>query len=332
MSWSISFLVGLLALGGCATALNEGGPGSDGGGGHDSATPSDSASSDASDATASDAKDSALIFETEGDAAPIDSSVSDTTSTDVGDVGDVGTDAAKDSGVDTAPLDTGFDAGFDSGPTCVTSAPKVLFYTLGNKEQPYLPAGATVTMATDASWRAMTTADFAKYQLVVIGEGAGLAGPASIWQTAFDTKAIWTPAITGRVTITTLDPATHAGYGVAAASVFLKAALQWTASGPGTGLYVGPDLGWRKLDFLSGFGAFTAVGQISPDSVSGDDVTVVLGSSPLMAGSTSASLSSWSVSYHGAVTGFPAPFKMIASVTSVPSRGVVVARDVPCPP
>jgi hypothetical protein len=307
-------------LGGCATALNEAATTGDGAVGHDTST-----GDTGTDGTTPDAHDTTPIFETEGDVsddARIDSSVADGG-------GDVATDVKSDS----STVDAKSDVGVDSGPTaCVTSAPNVLFYTIGTKEQPYLPSGSVVTIATDASWRAMTTADFAKYQLIVIGDGGTTTGGASPWQTAFDTKGTWTPAVTGRVVVTTLDVATHAGYGTAGAKTLLTVALKWAASGPGTGLYIGPDLGWRKLDYLSGFGTFTALGMLSPDNVSGDDVHVTSGTHPVMAGSTDGSLSSWSISYHGAITGFPSAFTMLAAVTSSPTRGLVVARDMPCPP
>ena len=313
---------------GCATALREDGVAGDAAALHDATSSADGADASGGDGARIDAKDTDPIFETEGD-APGDTRVDSSPVDGSAEGGDGGIDAKVDAG-----SDSGLDSGIDSGPTaCGTAAPKVLFYTIGNKEQPYLPTGAVTTLATDASWRAMTTADFQKFQLIVIGEGGTLSGGASPWQTAFDTKATWTPAVTGRIVITTLDPVAHVGIsGVAGASTFIRTALQWAASGPGPGLYIGPDFGWRKLDYLSGFGTFSAAGMIAPDSVSGDDVHVVVPTSALMSGSTDASLSSWSISYHGAVTGFPASFTAVAASRSTPSRSVVVARDVACPP
>jgi hypothetical protein len=227
-----------------------------------------------------------------------------------------------------------------SGESCVAGvckfvAPKcnpgtttnVLFYgPVGSAETSFLPAGSVTTIATDASWKAMTAADFAKYQIVVIGEGS--YGSATPWDTANLTKSVWTPAITGRVVVHTLDPSAH---GVAGATTWAKAAFSWLSKGPGTALYVGPDYGSRKLDFLSGFGAWTALGQIT-DGVAGDDVHILVSTHGTMVGSTDSSLSSWGYSYHGAITGFPSPFVAITNTTSVSTRYVQVSKDVTCIP
>jgi len=213
-------------------------------------------------------------------------------------------------------------------PKCNTgTTTNVLFYgPVGSLEKTYLPTGAITTVATDASWKAMTTADFAKYQLIVIGEGA--YGSAPPWDTANGTKTTWTPAVTGRVVVHTLDPMAH---GVAGATTWIKATLDWLSKGPGTALYVGPDYGSRKLDFMSGFGAWTALGQIT-DGVAGDDVHILLSTHGTMTGSTDSSLSSWGYSYHGAITGFPSPFVGVSNVTSSAGRYIEVAKDVYCIP
>jgi hypothetical protein len=311
-------LLAMTSLGACATALNDGstGPGdgavkSDSTGGGDTAV---------LDGTGSDARDSSLIFETEGDAPRPDTS-GDTAKADVL--------ADSSPAPDTAVVDVGTDA----VTRCGTSTPKILIYgPVGTHEQPYVPAGAVVTVAADATWRAMSATEFGSYNLIIIGEqGAGPGLGGTVWQAAFDTRATWNAAVTGRVVVTTLDPVAHTP-GTAGGPIFLRAALSWAASGPGTGLYVGPDYGNRKLDFMSGFGTWAALGQASPDNVFGDDMHIVAPSHGTMVGSTDSSLSAWSYSYHGSITTFPASFVSVATSKSISSRHVVVARDVPCPP
>jgi len=212
-------------------------------------------------------------------------------------------------------------------PKCNSGTLKVLIYgPVGSLETPYLPAGSISTVATETMWKAMTTADFKSYQLIVIGEGS--YGSAPPWDAANFNKSTWTPAVTGRIVVSTLDPAAH---GTSGATTFARAALDWASKGPGTGLYVGPDYGSRKLDFMSGFGTWTALGQIG-DGVTGDDVSIIVPAHGTMAGSTSASLSTWGSSYHGAITGFPTAFTVIARSTLTPSRAAVVANDPKCVP
>jgi hypothetical protein len=200
-----------------------------------------------------------------------------------------------------------------------------------------VPTGSTVTVATSASWKAMTTADFAKYQLIIIGEGGGLITTTPTpWDDANTTKTTWFAAITGRVVVSTLDPVAHSG--TVGAPVYLKASLAWTAGGPGTGLYVGPDYGSVKYNFLSVFGTWTELGQTAPDNYAGDTAHIVLTSHPTMTGSTDASLTGWSYTFHGGLTSIPSSFVTVAQGTATPTGGtsktttIVAAKDAACAP
>ncbi len=212
---------------------------------------------------------------------------------------------------------------------CNGAAPKVLVYSpLGTGTTTYLPAGATTTTVDATGWSALTTADFKSYQLIVFGD-QGYSPGATAWDAIYATRAKWFPAITGRVLVHTFDPVAHTG--TVGATTFTTATLKWAAGGPGTGLWVGPDYGDRKLDVLSDFGTWGVLGQ-KTDGLSGDDVTVDLPSHGSMVGSSSSSLSSWSYSYHAAVTAWPTAFVKVASITSSSSRALVVAKDVTCAP
>ena len=215
-----------------------------------------------------------------------------------------------------------------TAPPCKATGPyQVLFYGPTKtgfttaSEQTFLPAGSVVTTADATMWSAMAASDFAKYDLIVVGEG-GVCPGATAYDTLFATRAVWTTAILGRIVVTEQDPVFHAGAGKTGADTFLRAALQWAAGGPGTGLYVGSECGARKLDFLSPFGG------IASTSGSGDSVHIVVPSSGTMIGSTDASLSTWGSSYHGQISSWPADW------TSVATGGgtITVTRDKVCAP
>lgn len=212
---------------------------------------------------------------------------------------------------------------------CNGASPKVLIYSpLGTGTKAYLPSGAVTTTVDATGWSALTTTDFKSYQLIVFGD-EGYSPGSTAWDAIYSTRAKWFPAITGRVLVHTFDPVAHTG--TPGATTFTTATLKWAAGGPGTGLWVGPDFGDRKLDVLADFGSWTVLGQ-KTDSVAGDDVTVDLTSHGSMVGSSSSSMSSWGYSYHGAITAWPSTFVKVASISSSSGRALVVAKDVTCAP
>ena len=137
----------------------------------------------------------------------------------------------------------------------------------------------------ESTWRAMTTSDFAQYDLIIIGDPASSYGPTTTnLLAAHDTRNTWAAAVTGRIVVSGMDPAYQASIGYAGARTYLTATLDWLTKGPDgkTALYVSSDFGRRNLDFLSPFGAFAA----SP--IQADTVTVTSPNHPIMIGSTSA--------------------------------------------
>ena len=177
----------------------------------------------------------------------------------------------------------------------------------------------------------MTTAEFAKYDIIIIGEPSGGAGPtATELLAAYETRATWGAAVTGRIMVTGQDPAYHVPLSTGAGT-FMKATFSWlaTSAPKTTSLYVAPDWATRKLDFMSPFGAFSSGGSTFMNTITITDST-----HPTMTGSTSASLSTWNSSAHNTIS-FPATFTSIAngadsfgSETSVPGP-VTVVRDGP---
>ncbi|MBI5516132.1 MAG: hypothetical protein HY909_20275, partial [Deltaproteobacteria bacterium] len=209
-------------------------------------------------------------------------------------------------------------------PVCNTGAPRVLFYgPTGTLEQPYLPAGSVVTNASDAMWRSMTTAQFAAFNLIITGDN-NCSGPTSAQlQTMFDTRAVWTPAITGRVVITGLDGACHAP-GNAGARTWLTTTLRYLSSGGGTALFITSDWGRRSLNHASGFGTFSSTSRDA------EAVNLTVPTHPIFAGSNNTSMSNWGNSYHSFITTFPSSFTSVATITGAPTQHLVLVRDPAC--
>ena len=184
-------------------------------------------------------------------------------------------------------------------------------------------AGYSVTVADEATWSSMTTAQFAAFAAIVFGDPSCGEG-TELLATADATKSVWSAAITGPVYVMGTDPIWHAvadDEPVAAGQILIANGINSAASGPGTGLYVSlscyydgsaPD---TAVDFLSGIGAFKVV-----DSECADAVTIVKPTDPAMAGLTDDSLSNWSCSVHEFITSFPSTFEVLANAVR-PSDG-----------
>lgn len=58
--------------------------------------------------------------------------------------------------------------------------------------------GFTVKVITDAQWRAMGTTDFAAFKAIILADNYGDSDLSDI-QFLEDTKAVWSPAVTGNM-------------------------------------------------------------------------------------------------------------------------------------
>ncbi|HEX4936851.1 MAG TPA: putative metal-binding motif-containing protein, partial [Gemmatimonadaceae bacterium] len=171
-----------------------------------------------------------------------------------------------------------------------------------------------VTVASDAMWRSMTAAQFADYDLILMGDKDCAGATYADMQALYDTRNTWVPQITGRVMVSSLDPACHLPAG---AITFMRTSFSWLTAGGGTALYITGDWGRRSLDFLSPLGTFSSV------TMHGDDVRIIAPAHASLAGSTDASLSSWGSSYHSNITGFPTGFSRILQTSGGATLGVV---------
>jgi hypothetical protein len=214
-------------------------------------------------------------------------------------------------------------SGGSCGIRCNSGPPRVLIYgPAGTLEQPFLPPGSMVTVASEAMWRSMTRAQFESYTMIVVGD-LNCAGPtAANLQALYDTRGTWGPAITGRVAVTGSDAGCH-GSNPGAAN-YLRTTFAWIASGPGTGAFFSGDWGRRRLDYLNTIG-----GGVST-AMDGNDIIITMPSHPTMFGSSNASLSNWASTYHSYIS--PIGTGFVVTATNRAGQPIFTARDRACVP
>lgn len=225
---------------------------------------------------------------------------------------------------------------------CYTGAARILVYgpglTLGTG---MLTAGtATMTVVDEATWSAMTTADFGQYDIIWI-DGANCAGTADVtYGTVQDTIATWGPAVRGRSLIMIGDPDHHGGV---EATTFYNNAAGWlkqqgrNADGGRTSLF----FNWGCTVYNS-----NAAGMV-PGRGTPEQFTAVLGTPittdttnfcaasttaagtghPVLAGLTSY----WSCPLHGGFSTYPAAWTVITS-GGASGNGILVRDPMPCTP
>ncbi len=150
----------------------------------------------------------------------------------------------------------------------------------------------------------MTTADFAKFKAIVLSDPDCVMDPSPIGFVA-DTKAVWSPAVSGNVILIGTDPTLHSG-GQPGAVTLIDNSIRFAASGSGgTGLYFSlscyyTDDASATVDALSEFGTFAVRGALGCYN----DAHIVA-SSEAMTSLTDAALSDWSCSVHEAFAEYP---------------------------
>jgi trimeric autotransporter adhesin len=135
-----------------------------------------------------------------------------------------------------------------------------------------VPAGDTVTVATPSTWDAMTTAQFAAYSAIVIGDPSTSSCATGVPSDALSTASVWGPAVTGNVAAIGTAPA-FAGI---AGGALIRDSVSYALAGSGTGLYVSLNCEYSgasantAVPLLAGVdgGGFTVTGRGSacPDS------------------------------------------------------------------
>jgi Ca2+-binding RTX toxin-like protein len=227
-------------------------------------------------------------------------------------------------------------AALQLGPTPASAAPgSILIFgpsmrsDTPNEQTVAEAQGHTVTVASESQWAAMTTAQFAAFDALVIAE-EDCDSDETLLNTVLNTRTTWSPAVTGNITLHTFDAIQHEEGEYAE---FIANSINFAASpSAGTGLFFGlgcyfeGDGDAQDLTLMDQFGSFVIDGD------SGDVINILQPTHPVMSGITNAGLSGWSNSVHQHFVSFPTSFQALAEDTEVdPDRPVVLARTVPPP-
>jgi Calx-beta domain/Bacterial Ig-like domain (group 1) len=163
-------------------------------------------------------------------------------------------------------------------------------------------AGKGVDVVDDAIWSTMTTAQFAEYDALILGDPTcGSVSPA-----AEASALVWGAAVNGNVIIIGTDPVFHLFQG---GGTLTNSGVAFAASDPGkTGAYITLSCQYHDttpltpVPLLAAFGTFTVTG------VGCFNDAHIVATHAALAGLTDADLSNWSCSVHEAfdtiATGF----------------------------
>jgi cysteine-rich repeat protein len=162
-------------------------------------------------------------------------------------------------------------------------------------------AGLTVVSVTDAQWTARTTADYATFKALIMGDPTcgGTPPPAAVAN-----AAVWAAAIDGPILVIGTDEVFHFSSG---GSTLIASGIAFVTSGAAgqTGAYISLSCYYdgappTVVPLLAPFGVFTVSGT---GSCFNDSHIVAV--HPALAGSTDATLSNWSCSVHEIFRSFP---------------------------
>jgi len=148
----------------------------------------------------------------------------------------------------------------------------------------------------------MTTDDFAKYKAIIIPDPN--CGGLDRIDFLDDTKAVWSPAVTGNMILIGTDPTYHSSTRPGAISL-IDDGVKFAAAGNGTGMYFSMSCYYDSqtestVNSLSEFGTITCRGRLSCYN----DAHLVANSSALNT-VDDADLSNWSCSVHEVFSSYP---------------------------
>jgi cysteine-rich repeat protein len=185
-------------------------------------------------------------------------------------------------------------------------------------------AGFTVVLATDPQWAARTTAEFATFKALIIGDPTcGGTPPAAAEAKA----AVWGAAVDGPILIIGTDEVFHVSAG---GGTLIDSGIGFVTSGAAgeTGAYISISCYYdgaadgTPVPLLAPFGVFTVGGA---DCFNDSHIVAV---HPALAGSTDASLSNWSCSVHEFFNSFPsASFLPLAIAEGATGAGQLTFAD-----
>ena len=245
-------------------------------------------------------------------------------------------DATSDCDVDMC------DMGYCGGAAMCRSGPaRVLVYQPGGTTgTAWFPPGTVTTIASDAMWRSLSTADFGQYDIIFIPGGRCSGTVDSVMGTAFDTVSTWAPAVRGRIVISTDDADLHGGPDGMA---FYSNLIDWLKV-PGRNV----DAGRTSLYMSWGctlIGSWTAGSRGTPETfasaigmgATGDTQNYCNSVAPTMDGMSHPLLAGigappyWGCPFHGGFATIPSDYTTLISGTTGPMSPVLAVRDSPMP-
>lgn len=180
--------------------------------------------------------------------------------------------------------------------------------------------GYTPVVVDDATWKSMTTAQFASYRAIVIGDpNCGAYGDQSHIAAAVSNTATWGAAVNGNVLIIGTDPVLHSGGTLTSGpGQLVSHGIDFALAQAGkVGAYIdlscayGTDPPNTPVTLLDGIrqGGFSVDG--GPSTVCYNNAHIVA-THPALTGLTDASLSNWGCSVHEAFNTWPGDYTVLA--------------------
>jgi cysteine-rich repeat protein len=177
--------------------------------------------------------------------------------------------------------------------------------------------GYTVEVATAADWSAKTSADFATYRAIILGDPTCTSYNTAPLAEAVKNRHVWGPVVDGNVIVMGTDPVWHGK------STVTRNVVRFASAQTGkTGMYISLSCYYHyappktRVALLEPFGTFTV------SSVGCYNDAHIVAQHTALSGLTNSLLSNWGCSVHEAFDGYPA-----ANFTPL-----VIARDDPNEP
>ena len=201
---------------------------------------------------------------------------------------------------------------------------------LSVEEQEAVALGLTVEIATPLQWAAKTTAQFAAYKALILGDPTcdrdnppgGTTDPHMA--AALANKNVWGPAVNGNITIYGTDPTFHTIYGPGAGPrQVVHSSINFAASsGPGkTGAYITLSCYYHgtaantPVPLLDGLE--TVPGQFTVTGVGCYNDAHIVATSPALVGLTDANLTNWTCSVHEAFDKWASDFTVLVIARNI---------------
>jgi hypothetical protein len=178
--------------------------------------------------------------------------------------------------------------------------------------------GLGADVVTAEQWAAMTTADFAQYDAIVLpDDNCGGGSSATALAAPLANLSTWVPAVTGNIFITTSDVTLHANNGSPGAVTQMNEGIGFAAAQGITGVYFTSscydDDAW--LGILNAFSPGWSADMSSSDSIH------VTGSAAELPGLVDASLSNYGTSVHHMFDSWASDFTVFAIATNEEKGG-----------